>query len=196
MYPTYEEILPWASRYVIEHHICTIGVVCIQIDCVTMIGWSKLYMTTIVLINCLRQYPCSWDISDSRYAHSAICWNVCRASMDMSKQWDLSPLEGYVVIVIDDRWLHFVDHLINSMPLASHPSSCPIRYIYWFRLMSHPYILLGTNEDWSYLYSNIVIHIVRIMTKHNQPHDRSILVWWVTFPILYTLLFLFNIQSA
>lgn len=81
-------------------------------------GCSRVLVMTIILVGCLRRYPCSWNISELGCAHEQMI------------PWSHSPFEGGVVVVIDDRWLHFIDHLFTSVTLTSHPSTCAGRYMH------------------------------------------------------------------
>lgn len=65
------------------------------------------------------------------------------------------PFKGGVVVVIDERWLLFVDHLFTSVTLASHPSTFAIGYIQLFVSVSHPYILPRT-EKIDHMYYHLV----------------------------------------
>jgi len=41
--------------------------------------------------------------------------------------------EGGVGVVIDDKWLHFVSHLVTSVTLATHAYVYPVRCMQWFK---------------------------------------------------------------
>jgi len=46
----------------------------------------------------------------------------------------LASLFGFVesLVVINDRWLHFADHLLTGVTVTSHPSTCAFRDMHWF----------------------------------------------------------------
>jgi len=74
---------------------------------------------------------------------------ACLATI-LYKQTDSQPpitYEDGVLSVIDDKWLHFVDHLATGVTLTTHWSSCAARYVCWLRFVLHPYILYGVKED-------------------------------------------------
>jgi len=49
--------------------------------------------------------------------------------------------------VIDEMWLNFVDHLLTGVRLASHASIYVAKCMSCFKIVSHPYIVCGAEED-------------------------------------------------
>jgi len=68
--------------------------------------------------------------------------------------WPPSPFEGGVVVVLDDRWFHFTNHIATIVVLASHFVAYTIGYTRWIRSVSHPYVPFREDKDRQYVASS------------------------------------------
>ncbi|XP_017408637.1 protein MAINTENANCE OF MERISTEMS-like [Vigna angularis] len=51
------------------------------------------------------------------------------------------------ILAIDDVWLHYRDHVVMGVSVGRFPSDCVNGYLPWFRMISHPYIILAADDD-------------------------------------------------
>jgi len=109
----------------------------------SMLELFELFRMVIVLIGRLKRYPCFFGyIPLETCSHKSVFYN----NLGTSRQFSTFP-------TILRRcngcywWLHFTYHLITIVALVSHSLVCVIRYMHWFRLVSHSYILPEANED-------------------------------------------------
>lgn len=78
--------------------------------------------------------------------------------------WYLEVVGDVNIVVIDDAWLHFVDHVTRNLIRASSPFDCVDVYLQWFRRISYQYIIPTANEDWPSLAPRLRQHIADEVT--------------------------------
>ncbi|XP_047166760.1 protein MAINTENANCE OF MERISTEMS-like [Vigna umbellata] len=50
------------------------------------------------------------------------------------------------ILVTDDVWLHYRDHVVRGVSVSRFPSDCVDGYLAWFRIISHPYIIPADDD--------------------------------------------------
>jgi len=48
---------------------------------------------------------------------------------------------------IDDRWMHYLDHLAPASQICVVPGQCAPKYMDWFLLISHPFMTVAQTSD-------------------------------------------------
>jgi len=108
----------------------------------------------IQLRTCLQRYLLKRLLRQSGYE-----WTIRQPS---------PPFEGSVGVLIDNQWLHYPNHHVTGVILASHLSTCAARYMHRFKSMSHPYILPWIVKD----QSSVLLH--RRPHSFNDSQERSL----------------------
>jgi len=89
-----------------------------------------------------------------KYIHLGTCMH-CHLSKCVLRKYKYkqtfyqSPVscEGSVLGVINDRWLHFVDHLFLGVTLNTHLYACVVGYMCWFKFVSLLHNVWGGGSD-------------------------------------------------
>ncbi|XP_068471118.1 uncharacterized protein [Phaseolus vulgaris] len=147
--PSYDEVHPRATRYIVAHQICTVGDVWVQLDGVTHddIIWTpyedhrlrRPFETIYLFSGHLRLGSLSQRHMPERVLHQ----------FGYEQNIPPSPMaaEAPGAHVIDQRWLQFDHHVVTGLRVASSPSTCVPEYMSWCRAVSHPYIRRGELGD-------------------------------------------------
>ena len=48
---------------------------------------------------------------------------------------------------IDDRWMHYLDHLVPAGEMCAVPGQCTLDSIDWFFVISHPFMTATQTSD-------------------------------------------------
>ena len=48
---------------------------------------------------------------------------------------------------IDDRWMHYSDHLAPASEICLVPCQCAPEYMDWFFIISHPFMIAAQQSD-------------------------------------------------
>jgi len=72
-----------------------------------------------------------------------------------------SPLfVGDVDFADIDAWcIHFANHVLKGVLLGIPPHSCVDDYLYWFKQVSHPYIISCNHDDQPTLVPRLRWHV-------------------------------------
>jgi len=139
-----------------------------------MLALFGVHKKTITTVGCLSQYPYFLATFVRVHVCIEICPNMCCSSTN--EQMVPPPLMSYNDR--DDKRLHFVDHLVTGVTLASHESTCAIEYMQWFKVVSSPYIVCCVEKDRSIVIpcrhacspydGDIYPHHIKIMNLHQD----------------------------
>jgi len=83
-----------------------------------------------------------------------------------------------------------------GVTLASHPSTCVVTYMQWFRYLSHPYILSWADGDWSYILLCCRTHSTNDGQTRPSQHEHACLVSYLHYYVLYFFVFIFKVPNA
>jgi len=128
--PSYDEVHPWATRYIVAHHICVVGDVRVQLDGLTHdeVIWtpyedhrlSKPFETIYLFSGHLRL----GNLSQRHMPERVLC--------QFGYEQSIPPTESPGAHVIDQRCLQFDPHLVTGLTVASSLPACVHEYIAGF----------------------------------------------------------------
>jgi len=146
--PTYQEVQPRAARYVTGRHNSTVKAVRLQLDNLTHAGviWNPYEAHRITRpFESITLFSGFIRLGASMHRHMPE--RVLRQyGYEQTVPRSPTTIDSADMSVIDERWLHFAEHLVTGMVAATSASACVGDYMVWYRSVSHPYILPSGEE--------------------------------------------------
>ena len=145
----YHQVMPRAARYVVGWHISSFIDIRAHLDRLT---YSDVIWAPYASHRSVRPFELiSLFTGFIRYGTTVQKYLSDRVLRQFGYEQRIPAaamrFDGGVLETIDDRWLHFADHLVTGLTLASEPFACSEDYMDWFIRISHPYISPRAEDD-------------------------------------------------